>query len=175
MQRQPLNPIAAKIMRMILDEGFSKAEDYVAGELTDEAEQAKALADRALTNVMAAKNIIQLAKGDLADANPRVRTVPAPTPTAPSSAAQYFGLPAAEQRQAAEPKASDSWKAGIVAVAAELAAGGELVTTASVMEALKKAGTPPVGERPATSIGNVLARTPGWERVGEGVYQLKKA
>jgi hypothetical protein len=153
-----INPIAEKVLRLLLDSGPPAAQQFVRDELIPEVDRAQQALELAKSSLTTAETIIALASRQ---DTPPVR---APEPD-PPTALQAVGAQ------------EDERKAQILAVANELAdrQQGEPISTIDVLAIMLRRGQKLAGARPGTSVGNVLFRAPGWIRIGEGKYKREDA
>ncbi len=162
-----INPVAEKVLRLLLEKGPGAASDYVRTVLEPEVARAQKVFDDAKDAKMVAENIIALSS------RPRVGAVQA---ALESNEALSLADRAQARVQAAEPESQDeARRTAILTAANEIADKKEEVTTVAVVMALHGRGFNLAGARPGTSVGNVLLRAPGWVRVGEGKFKREPA
>jgi hypothetical protein len=164
-----LNPVAAEVMRLILNEGVDAAEKFVNETIGAKVRALQQELVNAHEDESKARGIINFAK---------VGSQPAATQ--PAAVAQYGAVPA---QNVATPAGSagavldDVNKRDVITSLARQIAFAAMDNTASTEEVLKelaKQGKSLPGARPGTSIGNILNRDPAWERISEGVFRLKE-
>jgi hypothetical protein len=159
-----LNPTVQAVMKLLLEGGIEAAERYIASDLLQKVEEARALAVRLEQDLNAARNVVLLAKGQH-------------TPVAPSLSVQIGAeAPLVEGKARVELVDEGQRRAEVLRAAHAVAAAspGGLVTTELVIMKLAEHGFVIPGARPGTSIGNMLNKDAAWKRLGEGAYTLEK-
>ncbi len=158
-----INPVAEKVLRLLLEKGPEAASEYVRSELEPQVASAQKAYDDAKNAKMVAENIIALSsRPQSASIHPAVeRNEPL---SLASSAEAHIEPPAQELHD-------EQRRAAILAVANEIADRKPQVTTVDVVIGLSRRGLKMAGARPGTSVGNVLLRAPGWVRLGEGTFK----
>lgn len=151
-----LNPVAQSVMEALLRGGTDAAERYYREELMPADAAAKAAALKAAADMQTARNIIDLAKGIAADKAPEPALVRRPVTLS-------------------DDEAHDAKRTAVLQVANDLAGANDegVVTTDGVQQELTVRGSPIIGQRPGTSIGNILVKGGRWLRIEEGKYRRK--
>jgi len=154
-----LNPIAATVMQLLLEHGPDAASAYISQELVPAMEAAQKIAAQASSDVAMAQNLIAFTRAASPPAAGNTTSL-GRVPT------QSEGVIDGAMRE--EPMLLDK-RTAVMNTADELSSA-DFVTTEDVEAALASKGIVLPGERPRTSIGNILSRAPGWKRVSEGRF-----